>query len=136
MRKSQLLILLAVVTFASSCTIRRNSITTAPVNMQLNVTTSDLEYVGDVTGSATQTYLLGLPVGGRRYHTANVGYAGQVLPNADRGLHNALYDALQSKPDADFVIPFAVSQQVNKLFLGSKRTYNVRGKAFKLKTTK
>ncbi len=135
MRKIQIIVLFFVVVLAASCTTRRSAITTAPVNMQLNVTTSDMEYVGEVNGTASQNFVLGLPIGGRRYYAATVGFAGQVLPNTDRGLRNALYDALQKKPDADFVIPFAVDEEVNRMFLGSKRTYKVRAKAFKLKST-
>ena len=119
----------------SSCTAYRSSVTTAPVNMQLNVTTQDLDFVGEVSGTASQNYVLGIPVGGRRFYGTSVGVSGYPFPTG-RGIQNALYDALQKKPDADFLIPFSVDETINQMFLGSKRTYKVRAKAFKLKSSK
>jgi hypothetical protein len=134
-RKIQFFSFAVLLSLITSCTTHRSAVTTAPVNMQLNVTTSDLEYVGEVSGKSSQSFVLGLPVGGRRYYSAAVGVAGLLLPG-NRGIQNAVYDALKQKPDADFVIPFAVDETVNRMFLGSKRTYKVRAKAFKLRSTK
>lgn len=122
---------------ATSCTTYRKAANTAPVNVQMNITMSDVDYVGEVTGSATQSYVLGLPLGGRRYYTAQVGVSGGSILSAivgDRGLSNALYDAMQQKPDADFFMPINMEVKRNQMFLGSKRTYSVKGKAFKIKT--
>jgi hypothetical protein len=134
MRKRNILVLFSCLFLLASCTTYRKAVTTAPVNMQLNISTADLDYVGDVTGTATQNFVIGLPYGGRRYYTTTVGFVGQSVLPSNRGIENALYDALQQKADADFVIPFAVDEVRNHMFLGSKRTYTVRAKAFKLKT--
>ena len=44
-----------------------------------------------------------------------------------------MWDALQQKPDADFLLPMSVEKKTNRMFLGSKKTYSVRAKAFKIK---
>jgi len=100
---------------------------------QVNLTMDNLEYVGDVTGSATQYYALGIPVGGRKYYTASVGGL-NLTSVVSRGYNNALYDALMQKPDADFVLPLATEEKSNRMFLGRKQMITVRAKAFKIKS--
>lgn len=132
MKKILMLSTLGLLLFVSSCTMHNKMISGAPIEARVNFTSSDLEYVGDVTGSATQYYVLGIPYGGRKYYTASTGgiLAGVTL---DRAMNNALYDALAQKPDADFVLPLSSESTVDYSFLGRKVTLKVRAKAFKIK---
>lgn len=140
MRSYYKIFLLVVITgLLASCstlTVRSTSRPTVNMQAQFNFSMEDLEYVGEVKGTATQSYLLGIPIGGRRKHYGVVGMAGGGLfnlYNKDRAFNNALYDALNSKPDADFILPVSMNVEKHKLFLGSKVTLSVRAKVFKLK---
>ncbi len=119
---------------ASSCTMRNKTIAGSTLDARVNFVSSDLEYVGEVNGTATQYYMFGLPYGGRRYHTASTGGSLLNTQSFDRAYNNALYDALGQKPDADFVLPLSTESTTNRAFLGKKVTLNVRAKAFKIKT--
>jgi len=133
---------------ATSCTMRKKIVPLASINAQLYLTMSDMEYVGEVKGTATQYKLMGFPYGGRRFHAGvassnftqfDLGSGGPsfYIPNlflGSRGLDNAMYDALMQKPDADFIIPVSMEREKHLLFLGSKTIYNIRGKAFKIRT--
>lgn len=128
-------IVVATLFVFTSCTQKFKSTPVAPVNVQVNVTMDDLEYVGEVTGTSTQSYLLGrIAIGGRRNHAGQVG--GTIGLPQTRGVNNALYDALQTQPDADFVLPVSVETVKDVMFLGNKTTYTVRAKAYKIKATK
>lgn len=124
----------AVLLGLSSCTMNNKSIAGAQLDARVNFDRSDLEYVGEVTGTATQHYILGIPYGGRRFHTASTSGAVINTQAFDRAYNNALYDALSQKPDADFVLPLASESTTNMAFLGKRVTLKVRAKAFKLKT--
>ncbi len=132
-----LLPLLAVI-FLSSCRVMTKTIPVSSLNAQVNFSMDDLEYIGDVTGTATQTTLLGIiPVGGRRNHSGVLGSQAGFNLNVigdRRAMQNALYDALMSKPDADFVLPISSYSVSDQMFLGNKETLTVRAKAFRLKT--
>lgn len=143
MRKLKYLYLFAgMLLLATSCTTYTKVMNTAPVAVRMNLTMADMDYVGDVTGTATQSYFLGIPYGGRRYYYTGLKADGQLegltlpigLPTifGNRGYNNALYDALMQKPDADFLIPVSYDVKVNQEFLGSLRTFTVRAKAFKI----
>ena len=140
MRKQKYLYLLAVLLlFTTSCTTWQKSMNTAPVHVQMNLNMSDMDYVGEVTGTATQSFVLGIPYGGRRYYNPIAGFvAGNPLNlnafiTSNRGLNNAMWDALQQKPDADFLLPLNVEVKRKQEFLGSVRTYTVKAKAFKIR---
>ena len=49
-------------------------------------------------------------------------------------MNNATYDALLSKPDADFILPISVETKTSRVFLGKTKKVTLRGKAFKIKT--
>ena len=107
----------------------------AQVNIQINIDMDDMEYVGEVTGSAEQHYFLGMAYGGRKYYSGEVYMPGEFyIAGLDRAMKNAMYDALLSKPDADIIMPFSYETKVQRLFLGSLKKITIRGKAFKLKT--
>lgn len=134
MKRLIMLFLVAGLLATTACTTYRTASVAAPVRVQINIDYSNMDYIGDVTGTATQSFALGLPIGGQRYRVAIADYAGNgIMPN-NRGINNALYEALKQKPDADFLIPFSVEEKRNRMFLGSKRTYTVHAKAFKIKS--
>ncbi len=133
MKKILIFSTLALLLFVSSCTMQNKTISGAPIEARVNFVSSDLEYVGDVTGSATQYYVLGIPYGGRKFHTASTGGLLSAV-NLDRAYNNALYDALSQKADADFVLPISSDSKTEYSFLGKKVTLKVRAKAFKIKT--
>ncbi|MBK7382228.1 MAG: hypothetical protein IPP83_02500 [Flavobacteriales bacterium] len=131
--KAIILLPLAVVVMFSSCTIYSKSIAGTSVETQIQFRMEDLEYIGDVSGTATQSFLFGvLPIGGRRFHVANIG-GGGLIPQ-DRMTNNALYDALMQREDADFVLPLSSSSVRDQMFMGNRTTLTVRAKAFRIKS--
>lgn len=137
MKRINILIGVLLMVAFSSCTIHQKSIPAAAINAQVNLTMNDLEYVGEVTGSSTQSYFLFIPYGGRKYHFAATTPQGLLGPsniNLTRGARNALYDALHQKPDADFVLPLSIETKRHQMFLGSKVEHTIRAKAFRIKT--
>ncbi|MES2514632.1 MAG: hypothetical protein V4580_10835 [Bacteroidota bacterium] len=134
MKKILILGVFSVLLFATSCTMRNKTIAGSTMDARLNFTTADLEYVGDVNGTTVQHYVFGLPLGGRRYHTASTGSFLGGGASFDRAYNNALYDALNQKPDADFVLPVSSETVTDYGFLGRRVTIKVRAKAFKLKS--
>ncbi len=137
MKKNKYLVLaaLAVVMLVSSCTMHRKAVPLTPINAQINFDMDDLEYMGDVTGQSEQSYVLFLPYGGRRYHAGSLMPQGFsiALPN-NRGYNNALYDALQQKPDADLVLPVSFEVTTYQQFLGRRDVLQIRFKAYKIKS--
>jgi len=131
--KAIILLPLAVVVMFSSCTIYSKSIAGTSVETQIQFRMEDLEYIGDVSGTATQSFLFGvLPIGGRRFHVANIG-GGGFIPQ-DRMTNNALYDALMQREDADFVLPLSSSSVRDQMFMGNRTTLTVCAKAFRIKS--
>ena len=130
--KAIILLPLAVVLLFSSCTIYSKTIAGTSVETQVQFRMEDLEYIGDVSGTASQSFLFGaLPIGGRRFHVANIGNG--LIPN-NRMFNNALYDALMQREDADFVLPLSTSSVQDQMFLGNRTTLTVRAKAFRIKS--
>jgi hypothetical protein len=95
-----------------------------------------MQYLKEVTGTAVQSYVMGLPYGGEKNKKAAVSnIAGNIL-GADlrnRGYNNALYNALHKLPDADFIMPIIMEVKTDRMFLGRQDSIIVRVKAFKLK---
>ncbi len=131
-----LVLISAVIMSMSSCTVRQKAVPLTPVNAQINFDMDDLEYIGDIVGETEQSYALGvIPYGGRKYHAGVLlpqGGLGILLPN-NRGVNNALYDALMQRPDADFVMPVAYERTTEQQFLGRRVNFTVRCKAYKIK---
>lgn len=123
--------------FLSSCTVQRTSVPQSNVSAQVNISMSDLDYIKDITATTTQSYVLGLPIGGEKYRSgvvSNVNGGFISLPQiGTRGTNTALFNALKQVPDADFIMPVAVEVISNRMFLGRQDSVIVRAKAFKLK---
>lgn len=135
--KYTLPILAAFALLLGSCTTQKRSVPVTPMVAQINFEMQDLEFIGDATGSSEQSYVIGLPVGGRKYHNASavsqlgIGI-GNIIPN-NRGYNNALYDALTQVPNADFVLPVSVNVTTSYQFLGRREHLTVRFKAYRIK---
>ncbi|HOV11893.1 MAG TPA: hypothetical protein PLT47_01495 [Bacteroidales bacterium] len=130
----KIFLLLAILSLASCTTIKKGTPVT-PMNLQVNLNMDDLQYIGEATGTSTQNYLLGIPYGGRKHRTAVAKISSLNISGLwNRGFNNAMYDALKSQPDADFVIPISFEETRDQMFLGSKRTLVIKTKAFKIKT--
>ena len=137
MKKSIHLVLLAgmFMMTISSCRTTQKAVAVAPINVQVNFSMEDLVYIGDVTGTSTQSYVMGIPVGGRKYHSGLLLSSSFSLPiPASRGYSNALYDALSQMPDADFVLPVSYETNVDQMFMGRKVHLTLRCKAYKIKS--
>ena len=72
--KALVLLPLAVVLLFSSCTVYTKTIAGTSVETQVQFRMEDLEYIGDVSGTASQSVLLGIiPIVGRRFHVESIG---------------------------------------------------------------
>jgi hypothetical protein len=139
MKNNRILVILAglMVMLASSCTMYQKAVPITPIYAQIIIDMDDLEYIGDVTGTAEQSYILRvIPVGGRKYRQGILlpqGGLGIQLPQS-RGSANAIYDALQQKPDADVVLPVSFETTTYYQFLGRREVLTVRFKAYRIKS--
>lgn len=136
--KYTLLAIAAVTMLATSCTSYKQAVPVAPMNAQVNLTMNDLQYIGEATGTAEQSYFVGLPIGGRKYHSGvavsqmSLNNVGNLIP-INRGYNNALYDALKKYPDADFILPISVTTTTVHQFLGRRDMLTVRFKVYRVK---
>ena len=134
-RAKSILILGLTLILLGSCTLSRRNISSVPVNAQLNLTSADLDFIGEVQGAAVQSYVLGLPIGGEKYKKINI--MSNVLTTyinlQSRGVNNALVDALDKTSGIDFVIPVSMKVYTDQMFLGRKDSVVVTVKTFKLK---
>jgi hypothetical protein len=137
MKKLKLIISLVVALIVlGSCTIYKTSIPQSSVQTQVNVSLNDMEYLKDVSGTAVQSYVVGLPYGGEKYKMATVSNVAGSLAGVNlrnRGYNNALYNALKKVPDADFIMPVSLEVKSDRMFMGHQDSIIVRVKAFKLK---
>jgi hypothetical protein len=141
MRNQLLLYTIALLTSFSSCVIRKTATPVSSVNTQVNFLYDDLEYINDVTGTSSQTYLFGIiPIGGRRNHrgifATNIINSPANVNLNKRGVNNALYDALASNPDADYIIPVSYKVESYIMPFGRKETLTIRAKALKIRPKK
>ena len=139
MKRIKILIIIPfLLLMITSCSIYKKSVPASPFNTQINISMQDLEYLGEITGTSTQSYFLGIAYGGQKYHYAAAILPGQVLGLGfnvkNRGFNNALYEALMQKPDADFIMPIASEVVSHRMFLGREETIKISAKAFKIKT--
>jgi hypothetical protein len=117
--------------------VNRKGITSAPIQANINFDMDDLDYLGEVTGTAVQHYVLGIPYGRTSYNYGVVynQFMGlQVQIPHKRVYSQALFNAISTRPDADFILPMASETKTNFMFLGRKETVTLKGKAFKIKS--
>lgn len=127
-------ILLILPIFLSSCYLQKSVTPSPSLNVQLNITYNDLEYVADTTIKIKQSYVLGLPYGGKRYTI------GQLVLNDNiplylkktRSFNRAIFEALNSFPDADFVLPVNYKLEKHIMFLGREEVLTLKLKLLKI----
>lgn len=130
------ILIISILGLAFSCTIQKTTIPQAGINAQLNLELEDLEYIKDATGTSVQSYIAGLPIGGKKNKQVAVSNAAGSLLNVNlnsRGLNAAMFEALESVPDADFVLPISLEVVSDRMLLGREDSLIVKVKAFKLK---
>ncbi len=129
---------LGLLLILGSCTVYKTSVPQAGVQARLNMEMTDLQYIKDASGTAVQSYFLGLPIGGTKYKRGMVtncpGNLQELSGLHERGVNSAIYNALESTPDADFVLPVSMRIVSNKMFLGREDSIIVRVKTFKINT--
>ena len=76
----KIFLLLTVVMLFASCTTTKKATPTSPINFQINLDLNDLDFIGEATGTSTQNYVLGIPIGGRKYKsgTTNTGFGSGI----------------------------------------------------------
>ncbi|QNL20826.1 hypothetical protein HZR84_02325 [Hyphobacterium sp. CCMP332] len=139
------MLLIALVIVISSCgrgVFIKKSIQGSPLNasVDLRLFWNDFEYIGEIDGTISYTQYVW---GTRRYHeprfnnltrTTFLTFNGRsFLPIQNAPLSRALYDAQEKYPDLEFIIPYQVNEEIQRMFLGRKITINVKAKAYKLK---
>lgn len=118
----------------SSCYLQKTVAPSPSLNVQLNITYNDLEYVADTTIKIKQSYVLGLPYGGKRYTI------GQLVLNdnipfyikKNRSFNRAIFEALNAYPDADFVLPVNYKLEKHIMFLGREEVLTLKLKLLKI----
>lgn len=137
MKLKYIILILSIIAFSfSACTVQKKSIPATPILTQINLEMDDLEYLGEISGTSTQSYFLFFPYGGERYQGAvsELPGRGSNIKYKRRGYDNALFDALMQKPDADFLLPISMEVTSHRMFLGREEVITVRAKAFKIIT--
>lgn len=118
----------------TSCFMQKSVAPSASLNVQLNLSYNDMEYIADTVIKVKQSYVLGLPYGGKRYKI------GQLIMQDNfphyikrsRSFNRALFEVLNAYPDADFVLP--VNYRVDKhiMFLGREEELILKLKLLKM----
>lgn len=145
MRK-QLLYLVGVAVLLTGCTsvFKRYPFSMINSNVSLEPLKRD-QYVilGDVEGRSEGGYLFGIipipfAVGGTKVVSGSLSEGIQAkmqAPGLGKIEQQALYNALESQPDADGIIAVRVikGQRVNLPFIYKQETVTIKGKAIKIK---
>jgi hypothetical protein len=104
-----------------------------PWNYQLWFQRSDLTEVGEVADSIKFTTYLGLINSDKDFRfTKRITFPGAPLVG-NAYLSRVLYYLYEKNPKADIIIPTKVITKKERLFLGSKKTITVIGKAYRIK---
>ena len=138
------LLLIVLMTVLSSCRgiLVKKQIQGSPLKarVDLRLFWQDFEYVGDIDETISYTqYLWGTrvyhePVYNNRTRTTFLTFNGSsFLPIKSKPLSRALYEAQDEFPDLEFIIPYQINREKQRMFLGNKVTLNVKAKAYKLK---
>ena len=137
--------LIALMLIVASCgrgVLVKKSIQGRPLdaNVDIRLFWSDFEYIGDLDGTISYTQYAW---GTRVYHEPRFNNRTRItfltfngrnfLPIGSKPLSRALYDAQEKYPDMEFIIPYQINRDIQRMFLGRKITLNVKAKAYKLK---
>lgn len=106
----------------------------ANLNVQLNLSHNDMEYIADTVIKVKQSYVLGLPYGGERYKTGQLvlqdNFPSYIKRN--RAFNRAIFEALKAYPDADFVLPLNYKLEKHMMFLGREEELTLKLKLLKM----
>jgi hypothetical protein len=104
-----------------------------PWNYQLLFQRGDLTEVGEVADSIKFTTYLGIINSNKDFRfTKRISFPG--APSiGNRNLSRVLYYMYEKTPTSDIIIPTKVITKKERLFLGSRKTITVIGKAYKIK---
>lgn len=139
---SLILIALVILTSCGRGVFINKTIQGMPLNakVDLRLFWQDFEYIGEIDGTISYTqYVWGTrtyhePVFNNRTRTTFLTFNGSsFMPIKNAPLSRALYDAQEQYPDLEFIIPYQVNEEIQRMFLGKKITMNVKAKAYKLK---
>lgn len=122
----------------SACLVQKSVAPSTTLNVQLNISLNDLEYIADTTIKVKQSYVLGIPYGGERYKIGQI-ILQNNLPNyvkRNRAFNNAIYQALTNYPDADFILPVSFKLEKNIMFLGREDELSIKVKLLKIPSLK
>ncbi len=118
----------------SACYMQKSVAPSTSLNIQLNLSFSDMEYIADTVIKVKQSYILGLPYGGERYKIGQL-----VLQNStpsyikrNRAFNRAIFEALNAYPDADFVLPVNYKLEKHIMFLGREEELTLKLKLLKM----
>jgi hypothetical protein len=106
----------------------------AGLNVQLNLSLNDMVYIADTVIKVKQSYLLGLPYGGERYKIGHLVLQDNIPSyiKRNRAFNRAIFEALNSYPDADFVLPVNYKIEKHILFLGREEELTLKVKMLKI----
>jgi hypothetical protein len=145
MKLKNIIIIAATVSLLYACTgIRHNVLVQGKDpeqrwNYNLWFQRNDLEALGVVKDSIEYTNYFGLINSHKDYRvTKRVEYPGFSGINVNNGIFGdytgrVLYKLYEKSPDADIIIPTKIIRKKQILFLGSRRSIVIVGKAYKLK---
>jgi hypothetical protein len=139
------IVLIALVLIISSCgrgVLVKKTIQGRPLdaNVELRLFWNDFEYLGEIDGTISYTqYTWGTrvyhePRFNNRTRITFLSFNGRTfLPISSAPLRRALYDAQEKYPEMEFIIPYQINRDIQRMFLGKKVTINVKAKAYRLK---
>jgi hypothetical protein len=110
----------------------------ASLNVQLNLSLNDMEYITDTVIKVKQSYVLGLPYGGPRYKTGQLVLQDNIPSylKRNRAFNRAIFEALTAYPDADYVMPASYKLEKHMMFLGREEELTLKLKILKIPSKK
>lgn len=113
----------------------------SPTSVELKLTLSDFEYIGEVEVSLTYNKYLGFfsqihEINNKEVAKRNVNvldlYGRMNIPVPNAAMR-ALYESHIKYPDAEFIVPISTIYEEQRMFLGRKGKVTLKAKAYKFK---
>jgi len=113
----------------------------SPTSVELKLTLSDFEYIGEVEVTVSYNRYIGLfthvhEINGKEVARRNVNvldlYGRMNIPVPGVAMR-ALYESHVKYPDAEFIVPTSTIYEEQKMFLGRKGKVTLKAKAYKFK---
>lgn len=128
------IIFILMLVLLTSCIMQKSVAPSASLNVQLNLSFNDMEYIADTVIKVKQSYVLGLPYGGKRYKIGQL-VMQDNFPHyikRSRTFNRAIFEALNAYPDADFVLPVNYRVDKHMMFLGREEELTLKLKLLKM----